>query len=223
MFAEVNIQMKDIEINKAGKVKEKSFLREAFDWVFCIVAAFALAVVIKYFIFTPTLVKQTSMTPTILDGDRVIINRIVRTFHLPIYRGDIITFEQPTGSKDGVALYNETKSAGEFFVHHVLELTKVSYIKRVIGVAGDHVVIKEGKVYVNDQLQDEVYLKGISTPRRGEYNDIVVPEGYVFAMGDNRSGSTDSRVLGCIPLEKVEGRVSVRIWPFKSIGKIDQF
>ena len=215
--------MSKIEFNKEGEVKQKSFIREVFDWVFCIIAAFTLAVLIKYFIFTPTLVKQSSMTPTILDGERVIINRIVRTFHLPIYRGDIVTFEKPADTKDGVGVYEEAKSKGEFLVHNVLEITKISYIKRVIGVAGDHVVIKNGNVYVNDVLQDEVYLHGIKTPQRGQFDDIVVPEGYIFVMGDNRSGSSDSREFGCIPVSKVEGRVSFRIWPLTNLGKIDNY
>lgn len=216
--------MKEMNIKRekeAKKIREKSLSREILDWCLCILAAFVLAVTIKYFVFTPTLVKQTSMTPTIQDGERVIINRIVRTFNLPIYRGDIITFERPVGTKDGVGVYTKSASAMEFFIHDVLEVTKVSYIKRVIGVGGDHVLIKGGKVYVNDRELEEVYLNGIETPRRGDFYDVVVPEGYVFVMGDNRSGSSDSREFGCIPLEKVEGRVTIRIWPLSEFGKID--
>ena len=213
---------KNIDIEKEiKKGKEKSFIREVFDWVICIATAFILAVVIKYFVFTPTLVKQTSMTPTIKDGERVLINRIVRTFKLPIYRGDIITFEMPADTVNGVGVYNKTNGTAEFMIHDVLELNKISFIKRVIGVAGDHVLIEDGKVYVNDRELEEVYLNGIETPRRGEFYDVIVPDGYLFVMGDNRSGSSDSREFGCIPLEKVEGRVSIRIWPLSEFGKID--
>lgn len=216
--------MKEMNIKvekEVKKVKEKSLVREIFDWVICIATAFILAVIIKYFVFTPTLVKQTSMTPTIKDGERVLINRIVRTFKLPIYRGDIITFEMPTKTENGVGVYGETSGFGDFLVHDVLELNKISFIKRVIGVEGDHVLIKNGNVYVNDRELEEVYLNGIETPRRGEFYDVVVPEGYLFVMGDNRSGSSDSREFGCIPLEKVEGRVTTRIWPLSELGKID--
>lgn len=214
---EMNVKIEK-EVKKAS---EKSFAREIFDWFFCIVAAFILAVLIKYFVFTPTLVKQTSMTPTIKDGERVLINRIVRTFNLPIYRGDIVTFEMPLETKNGVGVYEESKGPIEFFVHDVLEIGKISFIKRVIGVAGDHVLIKNGEVYVNDRKLEEVYLNGIETPRRGNYYDVVVPEGYLFVMGDNRKGSSDSREFGCIPLDKVEGRVTTRIWPLGQFGKID--
>lgn len=216
--------MKEMNIKaekEVKKVKEKSLIREIMDWVLCIVAAFVLAVVIKYFVFTPTLVKQTSMTPTIKDGERVLINRIVRTFDLPIYRGDIITFEMPARTENGVGVYDETSGVMEFMIHDVLELNKISFIKRVIGVGGDHVLIQNGKVYVNDRELEEVYLDGIETPRRGDFYDVIVPEGYLFVMGDNRSGSSDSRAFGCIPLEKVEGRVTTRIWPLSEFGKID--
>lgn len=214
--------MSDKENEKIG---EKSFLKELFSWIGCIVGAFAVAITIKYFIFTPTLVQQRSMTPTILDGERVIINRLVRTFRMPIYRGDIITFEKPDATKDdGTTYYNSHDGLLNFFLHDLLEVTKVSYIKRVIGVPGDHVVIKNnGEVYVNETKLNEVYLpEDTDTPITGPYYDVEVPEGYIFVMGDNRGGSSDSREFGFIPLEKVEGRVTYRIWPLSKIGKIEQ-
>ncbi len=219
--------MKEMDINVDKEIKntknKKSLPREIMEWFFCILAAFVLAITIKYFFFTPTLVQQTSMTPTILDGERVLINRTVRTFKLPIYRGDIITFERPLDTENGVGVYKENNSLSYKFFYNVLEFGKVSYIKRVIGVDGDHVLINEGKVYVNDMELEEVYLpEGLETPIRGDYYDVIVPEGYLFVMGDNRSGSSDSREFGCIPLSKVEGRVSTRLWPLSAFGKIDK-
>ena len=218
--------MKEVQIDVKGsgeaEIKEKSLIREIFEWVLCFIAAFVIAILVRYFLFTPTLVSQTSMTPTILDGERVLINRTVRTFKLPIYRGDIITFETPAYTMDGVGVYNATEGFWDFFVHDVLEIGKVSYIKRVIGIAGDHVQIKNGAVYVDGNKRSDVNINGIETPELGKYTDIYVPDGYVFVMGDNRSGSTDSREFGCIPIEKVEGRVSNRIWPLSKFGKIDK-
>ena len=208
---------------KIKKERDKSLAREIMEWVLCLLAAFIIAVVIEYFIFTPTLVQQGSMTPTILNGERVLINRLVRTFNIPIFRGDIITFEMPAATNDdGTAYYNENSGVVTFILHDLLEITKTSYIKRVIGVAGDHVKITEnGEVYVNGKKKNEEYLvDGLKTPT-GEYNDLIVPKGYIFVMGDNRAGSTDSRVFGCIPLSKVEGRVRYRIWPLNRFGKID--
>ncbi len=218
--------MKDVQIDlREGKdmpMKEKSLIREGFEWVVCLLIAFVIAILVRYYLFTPTLVRQTSMTPTILDGERVLINRVVRTFNLPLYRGDIITFEKPVRTVDGCGAYDERHGLWDFFLHDVIEVTKVSFIKRVIGLAGDHVEIKDGSVYVNDQKLSEVYLNGIKTPITGDYHDIVVPEGYIFVMGDNRNGSSDSREFGCIPLEKVEGRVTYRIWPLTKFGAIDK-
>lgn len=218
--------MKDVQFDlrdsKGLPIKEKSVFREIFEWVMCLLIAFVIAILVRYFLFTPTLVRQTSMTPTILDGERVLINRVVRTFNLPLYRGDIVTFEKPVRTVDGCGIYDETHGLWDFFLHDVIEVKKVSFIKRVIGLAGDHVEIKNGNVYVNDQKLSEVYLNGVKTPITGDYHDIVVPEGYIFVMGDNRNGSSDSREFGCIPLEKVEGRVKYRIWPLTKFGAIDK-
>jgi len=210
---------------------KKSFFRELVEWILCIVGAFIVAVVIKYYIFTPTLVQQRSMTPTILDGERVLINRVVRTLKLPINRGDIITFESPTRDEFNgeyvsdvtKAQYKERSGIVDFILYDLLEIKKVSYIKRVIGLGGDHVEItSDGEVYINEEKLDEPYLtKGLETPITGKFYDLVVPEGYIFVMGDNRGGSSDSREFGCIPLDKVEGRVTYRIWPISKIGKID--
>ena len=216
---EVQVDLKD---GKKMSIKEKSFFKEAFEWVMCLLIAFVIAILVRYYLFTPTLVRQTSMTPTILDGERVLINRTVRTFNLPLYRGDIITFEKPDRTVDGCGAYDERHGLWDSFLHDVIEVTKVSFITRVIGLPGDHIEIIDGYVYVNDQKASEVYLNGIKTPISGEFYDVVVPEGYIFVMGDNRSGSSDSREFGCIPLNKVEGRVTYRIWPFSKFGAIDK-
>lgn len=206
------------------ETKEKSVPREILSWVICIISAFVIALLIKYFIFTPTLVRQGSMTPTILDGERVLINRLVRTFNMEIKRGDIVTLEKPSSEADEtqIAKYDTIRGLKNKFVYYVLELTKTSYIKRVIGLPGEHVYIANGEVYINDEKLDEPYLtEGLETPRRGVFYDVQVPEGCIFVMGDNRTGSLDSREFGCIPLDKVEGRVSIRIWPLNKFGKVD--
>ena len=218
-------------INPENKsVIEKSLAREIMEWIICIVVAFTLALLIKYFLFTPTLVKQKSMQSTILNGERVLINRLFRTFDWDLERGDIITFEAPSdpyklangGTK---AEYKEVEGLVDSFFYYVMEHGKISYIKRVIGIAGDTVEFKNGNVYVNDEKLDETYLdEGMKTqlPDNGVPTKFIVPEGYIFAMGDNREESMDCRAFGCIPVEKVEGRVSIRIWPLNKFGAIDK-
>ncbi len=120
-----------------------------------------------------------------------------------------------------VAIYeNEPKGIFGKFGYYVLEFTKKSYIKRVIATEGQHVVIKDNTVFVNGIELKEDYLQKDVVTTSNVFNDFIVPKGYIFAMGDNRTKSTDCRELGCIPLEKVEGIVIFRFWPFNSLGKI---
>ena len=108
-------------------------------------------------------------------------------------------------------------------MYYVVEFDKISYIKRVIGLPGEHVQIKDGKVYINGEELEEKYLSDevVTEAEGGQFIDIIVPEDTVFTMGDNRSHSSDSRRFGCIPYEKIEGKVVFRFWPFSSFGTIE--
>ncbi len=214
------------------KISEKT--KDIIEWIICILIAFILALLIRYYIGTPTIVKQSSMYPTLKQNQRLILNRWVRTTKKMPERGDIITFEAPSSdsyinlsdfnSNDVIAKYsNEPTSLVGNFIYHVLEIGKESYIKRVIGLPGDHIQIYNGKVYINGEELEEPYLQENVTTTMGNYafSDLVVPENCVFAMGDNRDYSTDCRAFGCIPLEKIEGKVLIRFWPLNLFGKVD--
>ena len=173
------------------------------------------------------------MVPTLQPNQRLWLNRWVRTTKKMSSRGDIITFEAPSqiyltyaeSAQSHIARYeNEPTSIWSKFSYYVLEVNKTSYIKRVIGLPGEHVEIKDGKVYINSQELQESYLpSGIVTDNgHGNCTDIIVPENCVFAMGDNRAQSSDCRRFGCIPLEKIESKVWIRIWPLNLFGKIDK-
>ena len=215
-------------------MKEKTVrtLKEIGEWAICIIIALAIALFFRYFIGTPTIVQQSSMYPTLQENQRLWLNRWVRTTSTMPERGDIITFEAPSTNmltksevEDSVlARYeNEPETLWEKFTYYVLEIEKNSYIKRVIGLPGDHIEIKNGKVYINDELLEEDYLQdGVVTDNGNGYCvDLIVPEDSVFVMGDNRTQSTDSRSFGCVPLEKIESRVWIRIWPLNLFGSID--
>ena len=129
--------------------------RNILEWIFCIVIAFVLAIVIKYYVGTPTIVSQVSMKPTLQAGQRLILNRWMRTIHEMPKRGEIITFEAPSkvsySSSAEVDLSNpvakyekEPTSWWGKFVYYVLEIGKESYIKRVIALPGEHVKIENG-------------------------------------------------------------------------------
>ena len=172
------------------------------------------------------------MYPTLVQNQRLWLNRWGRTTKTLPSRGDIITFEAPSkktytinqvDKSNPVAKYeNEPKSLLGKFTYYVLEIGKDSYIKRVIALPGEHVQIKDGKVYINDEELQEDYLQpGVVTDvSESGFDDFVVPENCVFAMGDNRNHSTDCREFGCIPLEKIESKVWIRIWPLNLWGKV---
>lgn len=202
------------------------------EWIECIVIAIVLAVLIRYFIGTPTIVKKRSMYPTLKQDERLILSRWGRTTKKMPERGDIITFEAPSKMalsaeevdlNNPVAVYeNQPKNIFSKFTYYVLEWGKQSFIKRVIGLPGEHIKIEDGKVYINGEEYKEDYLQeDVKTTDSGVFTDFVVPENYVFAMGDNRAESTDCRSFGCIPLEKIEGRVVLRFFPFNRFGKVE--
>lgn len=199
--------------------------KEVLEWIYCIVIAIALALLIRYFVGTPTVVKQTSMSPTLLQNQRLILNRLSRTFNEMPKRGDIITFEEPSSSvPEGVkAVYDkEFDNWWENFTYYVLEVGKRSFIKRVIALPGEHVQIQDGKVYVNgEELQEDYLQDGVITEVKNiDLTDFIVPEGYIFAMGDNRSHSSDCREFGCVPIEKIESKVWIRFWPLNLFGTV---
>lgn len=214
-------------------MEEKSVIKEILEWGYCIIIAVVLALLVRYYIGTPTIVQQQSMKTTFMPGDRLILSRLTKTTNGTYERGDIITFEAPSTTVVSsanvnydypVASYeNEPEGLWSKFVYYVLEINKTSYIKRIIAVEGDHIEIKDGKVYLNGlELQEEYLDKGVTTNMGmyGVFSDVVVPKGYVFVMGDNRDHSTDSRSFGCIPVEKIEGKVWIRFWPFSKFGTV---
>ena len=218
--------------------EKKALIKEIFEWIYCIIIAVVLALLVRYYLGTPTIVNQTSMVPTFNNNDRLILNRLYRTLKTTPQRGDIITFEAPSVSylngeeinlNNPTAIYNnEPKGLFSKFMYNVVEFGKTSYIKRVIGLPGERIQIKDGKVYINgEELQEDYLPEGTVTDSMatdsisgGQFLDLIVPEGTVFVMGDNRGHSSDSRRFGCIPYEKIEGKVVLRFWPLNVFGRV---
>lgn len=157
--------------------------------------AIALAIVIVVTMFIkPTIVKETSMQPTLYENNYLLVNKQAYRFG-DEERGDIIVF------------------------HSNLE-DKELLIKRIIGLPGDVITIDQGKVFLNGtELQEDYTLEGV-TP--GQLIDFTVPEGQLFVMGDNRRVSIDSRSeeVGCVDEDDVMGKAFVRLYPFNEIGSI---
>ena len=209
-------------------------IKNILEWAYCVIIAVVLALVVRNFVGTPTIVKQRSMYPTLKPDQRLILNRLAITFHSEIKRGEIITFEAPSVLKisqedadmsNPVAVYNnEPKNIFQKFVYYGLEWGKTTFIKRVIGLPGEHVEIKDNKVYINGTELEESYLDSsvVTTACDGAFTDLIVPDGYIFAMGDNRPQSTDCRSFGCITISKIEGKVAFRFWPLSTWGNPDK-
>ena len=210
-------------------------VKEILEWVICFAIAIVIALMVKYYIGTPTVVESVSMEPTLYAGQRLWVNRWGKTTKKMPERGEIITFEAPSRirilDREDVDMTNpiaqyEYKPKGLLgkFAYYVLEIGKTSYIKRVIALPGEHVEIKDGVVYINGVILQEDYLRdGIVTDmeKGGVYDDFIVPENSVFALGDNRPNSTDCRIFGCVPLEKIESTLSFRFWPLNVFGKVE--
>ena len=167
----------------------EKFKKEAIEWIKIIATALIFAFIITQFI-RPTLVRGESMYPTLVENDYLIINRMAYKFNEP-KKGDIIVFKTNLLQEDG---------------------SPKDLVKRVIAVGGDHIKIEDSKVYVNDKLLDEPYIHDNYT----EGNiDMVIPEGEVFAMGDNREKSLDSRYesVGLVDNDEYNGKSYGKIIP----------
>lgn len=219
-----NLEEKEVvteENTKTEEIKKNSKKNEIMEWINCILIAVIIAFLIRYFIFTLTIVKQVSMYPTLVENDKLVIERThVITGATPKY-GDIITFEAPSDisidSNSQVAYYEPQSGVGSKALNY---FTRRFYIKRVIGLPGDTIKLENGRVYRNNKLLDEPYVHGQSTMAQDKNSNVVVPKGSLFVMGDNRERSRDSRSFGCIPLEKIEGKAVFRVMPVNKFGEI---
>ncbi|MBO5349089.1 MAG: signal peptidase I [Clostridia bacterium] len=209
----------------------KIFFKNVVGWLISVCIAFVIVFLLKTFIGMPTTVKGTSMAPSFFPNEKLLLSTWSTNFDKVPERGEVITFEAPSITliknadlSNPVAVYNEdSRSFFEKVAYYGLGITKSSYIKRVIGLPGDHIEIKDGYVYVNGILLEESYVnKALKTDMSlgGEFSDIVVPEGHVYVLGDNRTSSADSRRFGCIPTSKIEGKVALRWWPLNKLGSV---
>ena len=213
-------------------MEENSKSKEIFEWIVCILIALIIVVLIKAFVGFPTVVSGASMDSTLKDKQRLWVSRIGIEIHKYPKRGDIITFEAPSttyvtkasyNSDDVTAEYkNDSKGIGEKIKSSIDIFGETSFIKRVIGLPGDHVEIKNKSVYLNGQALQEKYLDAgtVTDSAEGFFLDVVVPDGYVYVLGDNREVSGDSRRFGCIPIDKIEGKAVFRFWPLNKLGKV---
>lgn len=204
--------------------KKMNWLKEIWEWVYTIVIAVVIALLIKNFLFDIVKVDGSSMYPTLIDGDRLIVSRLG---YKPEY-GDIVILDSTY--KDREQYYKSVAEGdgkeelgfiGKLTTKLPQHLKKRYYVKRVIGMPGQTVDLRDGKVYIDDELLDEEYYEGVTYPIDSNMQfPITVEEDTVFVMGDNRPRSKDSRSsdLGLVPYDALLGQSQFRIWPLNALG-----
>lgn len=179
--------------NTFGKIKGKDINMK--EWIRDIAIALVIAIAIMQFI-KPTIVKESSMQPTLYENNYLFLSKQAYTLFGEPERGDIIVFHSSLETADG---------------------KEKLLIKRIIGLPGDVISILDGQVYLNGELYQEDYtLEGYTT---GYVEELTVPEGQLFCMGDNRTVSIDSRDerIGCVSEESIVGKAIIRLFPFNQI------
>jgi signal peptidase I len=189
--------------------EERSFLREV---PILVLLALAVAIFIKTFLVQAFFIPSSSMERTLMPGDRVLVNKLAYRFG-DLHRGDVVVFENPNEAqlpdRNAIGALLHWLGQGLGFQQPENE----DLIKRVIGLPGDTVEIRDHTVRVNDKPITEPYLTQAAIDSMGDYGPVTVPDGELFVMGDNRGNSSDSRVIGFVPEHNVVGRAFVIIWP----------
>jgi signal peptidase I len=162
-------------------------------WLRDIVISAAVSVLIITFLYQPVRVEGTSMLPRLENEDRLFINKFIYRFST-IERGDVIVFRYPRN-------------------------VQTSYIKRVVAIPGDRLRIDRGQVYVNDKPLSEPYVPEEYRDVRS-FDEMVIPQGQYFVLGDHRSIAADSREFGTVKRDLIYGKAAFVYWPTQDVGVV---
>ncbi|MWC29336.1 signal peptidase I [Paenibacillus sp. MMS18-CY102] len=183
-----------MELDKSvnNKPKKSRFKKELRDWSTALVLAVVLSFLIQNYAFAQVKVINISMQNTLVEGQRLFEDKI--TYHISTpKRGDIVIIDDPTQDRN--------------------------LVKRVIGLPGETIDIRDGYVFINGVKLEEAYTKGMTYPRVIKM-PYTIPAKHIFVMGDNREQSDDSRTFGAVKYDDIEGRVVLRVWPLSEFGSI---
>jgi len=175
-------------------LRSRSSVRSAVEWVVIVAAALLAALLIKTFLLQAFYIPSDSMNPTLVQRDRVLVNKLSYHFH-DVHRGDIVVFTRPPGENDP----------------QIKDL-----IKRVIGLPGETIEGRDGQILINGRALHESYTAKNSP--LSDFSPRKIAPGHYFVMGDNRGNSKDSRVFGPIAKSLIVGRAFIRVWPISKIS-----
>ena len=207
--------------------RKGSVLRE---FPILVIVALAVSLVIKTFLVQFFYIPSGSMENTLQINDRVAVNK-VPFLSQSIHRGDVVVFRDPANwlpqpYADSQNSIIEKVKEGFVLVGILPNPAKQYLVKRVIGVAGDNIVAKDGVITINGKTTSEPYIFAGNKPSEMDFN-VTVPSGKVWVMGDHRGASADSRYHqddvnnGFVPVSKITGRAFAVIWPVKNFGIIE--
>jgi signal peptidase I len=186
---------KDIEVHRPRAAARSNLVAEGRLLLRDLIFALMFAVLVVVFVVQPVKVEGTSMLPRLHDGERIFVNKLIY-YGLPkLTRGDIVVFWPP---------HDPSKS----------------YIKRIIGLPGETVEVREGRIRINGRELDEPYLDPQLNLAHMNQQPVVVKEHYYFVMGDNRDNSSDSRFWGLVPEKYIYGKALFRYWPLSNASLI---
>lgn len=184
-----------------AQVLYKSGFQTFFDFLKILAAALLFAFIIRSFLIQPFIIPSESMLNTLQVGDRIFVTKFSYGIHLPFVRKEIFSTGEP--------------KVGDIIVFPFPQNPSQDYIKRVVGVAGDKIAIRDKQLYRNgDPVREDfaIHTDSAFVPRRDNMETIVVPQDKVFVMGDNRDNSQDSRFWGFVDKDTVHGKAVVIYW-----------
>src|SRR5215213_2323346 len=186
---------KDIEVQRPQSESRQGFWTEARLLVRDLIFALMFATLMVVFVIQPVKVEGTSMLPRLHDGERIFVNKLIYYGVPKLERGDIVVFWYPNDPSK-------------------------SYIKRVVGLPGETVEVREGRVMINGRVLEETYLDPQLNLSHMNHQPVLVKDHYYFVMGDNRDHSSDSRFWGLVPEKYIYGKALFRYWPIGSASMI---
>jgi signal peptidase I len=187
------------------------------ELVLIVAVALGLALGIQAFLVKPYRIPSESMVPTLVEGQRVLVNRIGARFGHPQV-GDVLVFHPPSGAETHEC-GGGPPTQGQVCIRPTEEKADVNFIKRVVAGPGDRIKLSEGHVILNGKTQNEPFARRCEGADECTFpQEVTVPAGHYFMMGDNRGASDDSRFWGPVPEDWIIGKAFATYWPPKRIG-----